>query len=89
MVLLDNLIWMLILVAAFAALSYLSLTARKKLVFVIASAAVELGAVVLILFDKASVEELFLTVILFGAVSLMLNYFVKKADPSADSDGAR
>lgn len=88
MILLDNLILLILLTALFAAATYLSLSMKQKLVFAAVSALTELGTVLLLLFKGASIEELFLMILVFGCVTVSLNYFKKepvKADRS-DAD---
>lgn len=78
MVLLDNLILLIAMLAVFAASTYLSLIMKqKKIIPAIASGVIELGAIIILLFKGASVEELFLTILVFGGVTVVLNYFCR------------
>ncbi len=78
MVLLDNLILLIAILAVFAAATYLSLVMkRKKLIPAIVSGVLELCAVIILLFKGASVEELFLTILAFGCVTVVLNFFCR------------
>ncbi len=82
MILLENLFLLIILTLVFTAASCFSLTVKKKLIPAIVSGTVELGAVVLLVFKGASIEELFLTVMIFGAITVLLSYFKKEpAEP--------
>ena len=86
MILLDNLILLIVLTALFAAASYLSLTMKqKKLIPAVVSAVIELGTVVLLLFKGASIEELFLMILVFGCITLSLNYYAKRENTDASA----
>lgn len=87
MILLENLILLIVLTAVFAASAYLSLTMKKKLIPALISAVTELGVAVLLLFKGATIEELFLMVIIFGCITLSFNYYHKNevaADEKSD-----
>ena len=77
MILLDNLILLILLTALFAVMSYLALTMKKKLVPAVISAVTELGTALLLLFKGASIEELFLMILVFGCITVSLNYYGK------------
>ncbi len=87
MVLLDNLILLIVIVAVFAAATYLSLTIKhKKLIPAIVSGVIELGAVIVLLFKGASIEELFLMILVFGCVTVVLNFFCRDNAKNKASD---
>ncbi len=86
MILLENLILLILLAAVYTASSYVSLSMKYKLLPAIVSALSELGAVILIAFKGASIEELFLLVLVFGCVTVLLNYFYKEKKTSAEAD---
>lgn len=77
MVLLDNIILFTAALAVVAFLIYLSTRTEKNFIFSIAAAVIELLTVILLLFKGADIEELFLTVVLFGAISATVYYYGK------------
>ncbi len=84
MILLDNLILLILLTALFAVMSYLALKMKKKLVPAVISAVTELGTALLLLFKGASIEELFLMILVFGCITVSLNYYGKHENSEAE-----
>ena len=74
MVLLDNLILLILLTLLAAASQFLSLKLEKKLIPSLAAALFELAAVIILLYRGADLEELFLMLLVFGAVSVTVYY---------------
>lgn len=74
MVLLDNLILLILLTLLAAASQFLSLKLEKKLIPSLASVFFELAAVIILLYRGAELEELFLMLLVFGAVSVTVYY---------------
>lgn len=87
MILLENLILLIVLTALFAAAAYLSLTMTKKLIPAVVSAVTELGVAVFLLFKGATIEELFLMVLIFGGITVSLNYYCKRESDGAEKSG--
>ncbi len=85
MILLDNIIVLLIAIAAVLLLQILSIKTAKKWIYASASVVIELLVTVFLLFEGASLEELYLMLLIFGAVSLSVYYYVKPA-PKNDAD---
>ena len=85
-VLRDNIVIMLLAVVLYTALSFLygKLAIRK----ILSTAAVltALATVAFLLYRGATVEELFLTLIVFGAVSVTVGSF-RKSGGRLDNDG--
>lgn len=89
MVLLENLILLLILAAVMAFSQLLCVRLEKKLIPAIISGVAELVAVILLLYRGAALEELFLTLLVFGAISVSVYYYAgetKKADAPAENE---
>ncbi len=82
MVLLDNIILFAAIFAVVAFLIYLSARAEKNYIFSIAAVVIEFLTVIFLLFRGADIEELYLTIVLYGAVSATVYCYgkPKKAD---------
>lgn len=83
MVLLENVIVLAIAVAAVLLLHILSIRSAARWIFSSAAVVIEILVAVLLLFAGASVEELYLMLLIFGAVSVSVYYYAK---PSQKND---
>ncbi len=89
MVLLDNVFLFAAAVVIAALLIYLSTRAEKNYIFSVAAAIVELLTVIFLLYRGADIEELFLTVIIYGAVSATVYYYGKPAEAKENEEKAK
>lgn len=71
---------------AFAAATYLSVMIKQKLIPAIVSGIIEFGTVIILLFKGASLEELFLMVLIFGCTVVLINYYFRKGKKSEADD---
>ncbi len=71
---------------AFAAATYLSVMIKQKLIPAIVSGIIEFGTVIILLFKGASLEELFLMVLIFGCTVVLINYYFRKNAKSEADD---
>ncbi len=90
MVLLDCLIILILLLISYSAMQLLSLKMKGKLSFLpsVLSGVIMLGMAVILLSNGATLEELFLAVSVFGAVSVSIHYYYKPKAAAAGEEAA-
>ncbi len=89
MVILDNVFLFAAAVAVVAVLIYLSTRAGKNYIFSVAAAVVEFLTVLFLLFRGADIEELFLAVVIYGAVSVSVYYYGKPPKNKINEEKAK
>lgn len=89
MVLLDNIIVLVIATALVLVFQILSIKTTKRWIYSSISVVIELLAAVFLLFAGASLEELYLILLLFGAISLSVYYYVRPAPKNYSAESVK